>query len=219
MKASFQKKALYVGITAAILGGSAAANAKDWSGAYVGGSIGGGTFTGSGSDRYGEFTEKSPGTIYGLDAGYNHQNGTTVMGVEFNYNQGNMSSAGMDNYGGCYHTEASWDWYTTLRGRIGLAADNTLVYVAGGYAWADTTYGYCYYSYCSNNSGNARAGGTKGGMTYAVGVESMFNDHVILRAEYETVELETTDANRVNGEPLKFNSSEKVLRVGANYKF
>jgi outer membrane immunogenic protein len=77
------------------------------------------------------------GGFGGGQIGYNWQRGPLVFGVESDIqisdigDEVNGSIAGIVNT----KTSTSLDWFGTVRGRIGYAWDNTLVYFTGGFAF------------------------------------------------------------------------------------
>lgn len=133
-----------------------------WSGFYVGGNIG---YAWTSSDltyHYGAWTKdydpdydswsghlplrgsiSRDGWTGGLQAGYNHQIGSLVVGVEadLNYIDGKKSWGSSwqddaDNPGHRVQASASGglEWLGTLRGRVGYAQDRVLIYATGGLA-------------------------------------------------------------------------------------
>ena len=119
----------------------------NWAGFYVGGHIGGSWTnevwknTGN-STRFGDlfpgqgFSQHGAGVFGGGQMGYNWQASNYVFGLE-----GTIS--GMDNKGTLSNTVFgpgndvfSWrsNWMATVTGRTGVAMNNNLFYVKGGYA-------------------------------------------------------------------------------------
>lgn len=92
----------------------------DWTGGYAG--IAGGF----GEARGGGFSDSD--LVYGVFAGYNHQAGNMVFGGELELGSGNFSVAGV-----------GLDYLARIKGRVGVAQDNVLVYGVGGVAYASLT--------------------------------------------------------------------------------
>lgn len=115
---------------------------QNWTGFYVGGHAGAvsGTTRGSFppnsavSIRYD--TEPS-GIAGGVLGGYNHQIGNVVLGVEADVT---ISDAGDGVNNGVAPATMDIEEMYSVRGRLGYAMGNTLLYATGGPAWVETTY-------------------------------------------------------------------------------
>ena len=120
----------------------------NWDGFYIGGHVGGAwtnqewvnvaNTTAFGDLNAGEgFRQRGTGIFGGGHAGYNWQASNFVFGLE-----GTIS--GLDNRGSVlnnvfgvgFDDRFSWraDWMATITGRAGIAVNNNLFYVKGGYA-------------------------------------------------------------------------------------
>ena len=124
------KKLVAVGAVAAVL--SAPAQAQEfpgiWTGFYAGAHAG-----------YGwAFDEPSPfdvsGGVLGMHAGYNYQMGQAVLGIEGDYSGSWMEDS--QSTGGARVT-LDVDYLASIRGRLGYAVGNSLLYGTIGYAWAE----------------------------------------------------------------------------------
>jgi len=226
MKINFPKTALYVGISTALLGGSALASAHDWSGAYIGGTLGQNSLTGQANAYYGDFSATDSDVGYGLTIGYNKQNGAAVYGVEADANFGNMNE-GKDGYdASTYYEQAQWNMYSTIRGRAGLAVDNALLYVTAGLAIVNTNYKYCDEgkSLCHTDSSDAFSRGDEYGTAFGGGMEVALDNNLSVKGEIMNVQLDTQSVHRdcchyPGGDSVNFKSSLTTVRVGANWKF
>ena len=107
----------------------------DWSGGYVGGWVGSACIDGTLTDNSVPQTFENAGCGWkgGVLAGYNHQMENIVFGVEGDWGMSNAIVT--NNEGGADYTFAL-DSIATLRGRVGYAMDNTLLFVTAGGAWA-----------------------------------------------------------------------------------
>jgi hypothetical protein len=107
-------------LSAALYGQSAARQQRI--GPYIGGNLGYGWGDVSNSGA------KPSGVLGGLQVGYNWQNGAWVAGIE-----GDLQLNAADD------TFAPWKfsnpWFGTVRGRIGYAFNNVLLYGTGGLAF------------------------------------------------------------------------------------
>src|SRR3954466_10007264 len=114
----------------------AMASVYNWTGFYLG-VVGGGAWENSSTDP------KMKGGFVGGTAGYNWQTGNVVFGVEADgaWADVNASAAGAVVVPGLgvipLSVTSKTDALGTVRGRIGWAVNNVLVYGTGGYAWID----------------------------------------------------------------------------------
>lgn len=221
--------------------------AANWSGIYLGGEIGGTwlnqkltettafspPFTGHSSLTEGAF-------LGGGYIGYNFQKGPWILGVEGNVdgtalnNTSNClvenSGAGNSNPGSCfpgaYSSTTKMPWEAAVRGRLGWVWNESLLYVAGGAAWANfkstytTPVGSIYTPSGSQSFSNTLTGGTIG-----AGVEYKPTQHWIGRAEYRYVNYGATSDYLThgggfwNGYTNKKAFYENMFHIGVSYLF
>jgi outer membrane immunogenic protein len=97
-------------------------NAFSWAGPYLGGNLG---YNWGSVDNN---PAKPSGVLGGVGGGYNWQTGQWVFGVE-----GDLQANGAED------TFAPWKfsnpWFGTVRGRVGYAFNNVLLYGTGGLAF------------------------------------------------------------------------------------
>lgn len=175
----------------------------NWGGFYIGGHIGGAwtnqewvnvaNTTLFGDLGPGEgFRQRNSGIVGGGHLGYNWQAGNFVFGLE-----GTVS--GLDNKGSVLNTvfgaglddRFSWraDWMATVTGRLGLAAQNNLFYVKGGYAGVNNNL-----SVVDNVLANVGSGSQThwhNGWTVGAGWEYGFTPNWIIGVEYNYAAFET----------------------------
>ena len=148
----------------------------------------------------------------GVLAGRNWQCGGLVFGVEGDVNYGGAKTA--VTYPGAV-LSSSPDWYSTVRGRLGIADDNFMIYMTGGVAVGILTHEISAPQFgVQGSSSTFNFGYTVGaGMELALG-------RWALRAEGLFVDLGTTDRSyAVPG----FNATQWadafwVARLGVTYK-
>jgi outer membrane immunogenic protein len=178
----------------------------NWTGFYVGGTIGG-MF---GSDQYANpfFTSTRydvSGVIGGLTAGYNLQTGNFVFGIEGDFS---WSNAKGNDSSGCNPVPCTekWPWLGTIRGRIGYAFDRFLPYLTGGAAFSRI-----------EQSRGAVVNGTKdvSGWTIGGGFEAALTNNWSIKAEYLHVDVGNPNVVIIT----RFSPHEHVARVGVNYRF
>jgi len=150
------------------------------------------------------FSDNDKGFTGGGFTGYNVQCGRVLFGVETDFNYfGTDTQSGIScpTCGGgspltaSYHS--STDWYGTLRGRIGLVADERfLIYATGGLAYANVDHHF------ETNIGPGRvlnppfsesSGGTQTGWTVGGGIEFLKYENWSIRAEALYVDLGSDD--------------------------
>ena len=144
----------------------------------------------------------------GAMIGANWQWEAFVLGVEADVNYANFGSSGSSDYvydplgqdtADYISTRAELDanWWGTLRGRMGFAADNWLFYGTGGLAWgaidASARIDYCFDVDC-NTGWTARGSESETliGWTAGAGIEYGW-DNWTFGAEYLYVDLGSTD--------------------------
>ena len=150
----------------------------DWSGGYVGGWVGTACIDGTLTDQSPPgftFENAGCGFMGGVLAGYNHQIDNIVFGVEGDWG---MSNSIVTN------NEANADYtfglnsIATLRGRVGYAMDDTLVFLTAGGAWARGDF---------NSTTGGPADHLKSdhyGWTVGGGIEHAVTDQFRLRLDY-----------------------------------
>jgi outer membrane immunogenic protein len=179
---------------------------NNWTGFYIG-AMGG----------YGQEDSSGIGTLSGGFAGgtvgYNWQTGNLVLGVEADAAWSDVG-ASVSVLGGLVAVNDKIRDMGTVRGRIGYAFDQVLIYGTGGYAWADnritaTALGVS----LSDNHFHS-------GWTAGAGVEFMFAPKWSFKAEYlyRSFESQNYFTGVVGGfasGTLNLNS----VQVGVNYHF
>ena len=181
------------------------------------------------------------GPLGGVQAGFAVQSGPVVYGVEadmdFGALRGTLSTHGVATnpaVGGAAASRASFDAKVesrfnalgTLRGRVGYAFDNVLIYGKGGYA---TAHHDAKASLQADGlavpgvAGTPPAAGTSlgaitvhqwvHGWTLGAGTELAFSRNMSLKLEYLNAQL----SNKVAGQNLSH--SLNIVRTGLNYRF
>lgn len=214
------------------------APAPNWTGFYAGVNGGYGwsvwddQFSWDGTaEGYGSFSgARSDGGFGGGQIGYNWQSPSAnfLIGVEADFQGADIGLDVQDRMGIIDKTQI--DWFGTVRGRLGYAAGNALLYFTGGFAYGniDTSvdlrhvgFGYGYYQ-----SNDVETGYVLGG-----GIEYKFSPQWSVKAEYQYLNFGKNDpaCDRYciveDGVPTRHSSSESKLnedeyhtiRVGLNY--
>lgn len=194
----------------------------DWSGAYVGASIGyGGGSTGNSWRNYTMTDWEADGKIEfssllgGGYIGLQQQFGNVVIGAEADYTW--MRFRGDDSHFAGVVNGLELNGVGTARARLGWALDRSLLYVTGGIAYGEITKS-------DTSFLHTQASAKVTGWTAGAGAEHAFTDNWIGRIGYQYTDLgkaetlfqETTlgsYSHRVD------NLTAHSLQVGLSYKF
>jgi outer membrane immunogenic protein len=202
----------------------------DWSGFYAGfnAGVGGGTF------EHPFFVDFDPpeidgsldvtafGFLGGVQAGYNYQMDSLVLGIEADIQAANIEGrlTGSLDFGGGndgYLSGATTvDWFATLRPRLGFANDRFMVYVTGGAAYGSITSSY-----------EGDIGGTfddsttteDWGWTAGIGAEYMLADGVTFKTEYLYTDFGAQSIIDEGDFTLDSNVAFHTVRAGVNFLF
>lgn len=166
--------------------------AYNWMGPYIGANLG---------YQWGDTTHapnKPSGTVFGGQAGYNWQNGQMVYGVETDLQWSNADDV-------VFPSKFSNSWFGTVRGRLGYAMNNVMIYGTGGFAYGNVELETAGLSESRGSYGWALGAGAEVGLT----------PNWTARVEYLYYDL----ANRTFFTGTSHGMESSVLRAGANYKF
>lgn len=168
------------------------ATPQTWTGAYVGVNLG---------YQFGSaaFSMNPSGFAGGLQAGYNYQINQLVIGAETDF-----------QFSGAEDTFAAYKfsnpWFGTLRGRVGWAMNNVLIYGTGGFAYGGGEVEWLGWSQSKTHTG----------WTAGAGIEVAFTPNWSARAEYLYVDLTKENYTMVG---LTTNIESSIVRFGLNYRF
>ena len=168
-------------------------NGYSWAGPYLGGTLGyeWGSVSNSGA--------KPSGVVGGVTGGYNWQSGNIVFGIEGDM-QGSTADDRFANY------KFSNPWFGTVRGRVGYAFNNVLVYATGGLAFGALEL----------EQNGLQQSRTSAGYTVGVGAEVGIYQNWTAKIEYLYVDLGRNDYQFTNSSnSLDFGT----VRLGVNYHF
>ncbi|MFY9693901.1 MAG: outer membrane beta-barrel protein [Xanthobacteraceae bacterium] len=225
----------------------------NWTGFYIGGNVGGGwsdtNFSGSATDLGVTSTFSGSnhysGALGGGQIGANYQfTNNWVAGIEADGDWANLSgtanvctfSAGVVT--GCASDKNKFSDFGTVRGRLGYAVNNVLLYGTGGWAWGNTKTTSaltCAGPGCpavglAFTGGATSASATPSGWVAGAGVEWAVAGNWILRFEYLHLQFNGVGESYAStgtliGVPFTLTSSStsnigvNVARVGASYLF
>jgi outer membrane immunogenic protein len=179
----------------------------NWTGFYIG-INGGGGFGRSAWDPTGGFN--TSGGLVGGTVGYNYQFGQGVVGLEGDIDWANIN--GTTNNACPLGCKTSDDWISTIRGRLGYAADRFMPFVTGGAAFGDIK---------ATTPGFAGATNTNAGWTIGAGLEFALAQNWTAKAEYLYVDLGKFNCGVSCGFIATNNVSftTNLVRAGVNYHF
>ncbi|MDB5617147.1 outer membrane beta-barrel protein [Tardiphaga sp.] len=171
-----------------------AAPIYNWTGFYIGGHVGG-AFRGNDNNLLGGSND---GTFMGgVQGGYDYQFAQNwVMGLEANYSFLNTSS-NFANRG-----------LGSVTGRLGYTWGPSLLYVKGGYAWADSRFTNGF----SGNGGND-------GYTVGGGLEYLFTQNWSGKVEYQYYNFGNTSFVTPTAVVGGFTNDVHSVKAGLNYRF
>jgi outer membrane immunogenic protein len=176
-------------------------------------------------------SEKLDGFLGGAQMGYNYQVGTWVFGAEADYQAADLkaSSSFLGSVAGPYYeTSAQLQSFGTVRGRVGYAIDNVLIYGTGGLAIGQAKAGL---SIQGGVPGAFRGAAfsesesqTMVGYAVGAGVEwAIARSNWSVKAEYLYTDFGSKTFNFDFGGGDKASSraeiSENIVRAGLNYRF
>jgi outer membrane immunogenic protein len=194
-----------------------------WTGFYLG-IHGGGEFGHSETADFvtgRSFGYHESGFNGGGQFGYNWQWHCLVLGPEFDFGYMNLDGKGSEHPFTGVHGETDSDFYTTLRGRIGMTLDwhgCWLVYGTGGAIGLDYTTRF----HVDPDFFDARRSDFDWGYTLGGGVERMLTRHWSVKTEYLYFSLDDQSfSNTQSGITGHFNAETTghIVRAGLNYKF
>jgi len=191
-------------------GSPASGSPADFSGAYIGAQLGYGVGEAAANDidydyYGGSYDITGAGVLGGLSAGYNWQSGSSVFGVEAQVNFADMSASYPNDIG---ETDVAVNNTFSLRGKAGVAAGNTLMYVLGGLTSAEIT---------NNNTNEYDLDGTYTGLTVGMGVEQMVSANLSWNIETAYTRLGGVDDDF--GEEYTSHADLVQVTAGLNYRF
>ena len=194
--------------TAAVEGGG---------GWYVGLKVGGGSGrvrdTTKDGGLFSSMSSKLNGVIGGDQVGYNWHSGNWLLGLEADSQGSSERGTATTNIpASCgFGCKTSDHWLSTVRGRLGYAADRFMPFVTGGAAFGDIR---------ASTPGFAGANTTNAGWTVGAGLEFAIAGNWTAKAEYLYVDLGKVTCGIACGALVTDNVSftTNLVRAGVNYR-
>lgn len=180
-------------------------------------------------DRVGRL--ESDGWFAGGQIGYNYQIGSIVLGIEADLQGADISAGfGPNNINttlvGTFSGDSTIEMFGTVRARVGLAFDRMMLYVTGGFAWANVDYNV------TGIDGTARFDIRENtifsGYVIGGGLEWAFAPNWSMKAEYQMINLGREDFSAVvldagvpTGQLAHTAATPEIhtFRLGVNYRF
>jgi outer membrane immunogenic protein len=168
------------------------------------------------------------GGFGGGQLGYNWQQGPLLLGVETDL-QGADVSAGFARRlladGDLLNAHQSFNYFGTVRGRVGFAFYRGLIYVTGGFAYGGVRDQLLVFNPGSGFSANLHNDDTRTGSVIGGGVELALAPHWSVKVEYQYIDLgsERLAASLPpSGSTITSNKLMDIAgtaRIGLNYRF
>lgn len=204
--------------------------ALQWYGLYVGASAGydfGGRegiretsldpFNGIANERW--RNQSGGGFTGGGQIGYNVQAGHLVVGVEADAYYANLSRT-VASPSGVVTADTTGNVVGSLRGRLGLAAGNWLIYGTGGLALGNQTTSI---ASANGNTMSASDNATRMGWVAGAGIEYLLDRNWSIRTEFLHTDLGRSELSGValDGKTYKWRDhiTDNAIRFGVNYRF
>lgn len=217
------------------------ATAYDWTGFYVGGFTGAawGTSNWNFPAIAGSANPRTAGLLGGIDAGYNKQIGSWVVGVEgdiaaSNAKGGQSCIASVINSGFPVETNCNNDvkWMATATAKVGYAWDRVLVYGKAGGAWTNNAMdvscngdaGFQFNCTAQNVGANPgvqdlTATAHQFGWTVGAGFELGLTPSWSAKAEYDYLSFGSSSITLPDTTVVNFKQNFNQVKIGLNYQF
>lgn len=175
------------------------------------------------------FSPDMSGYLGGGQAGYNFQSGNWVFGVEADVSWTDADGAEFRSIGGGGSSNVSQelDWLGTVRGRVGWASENWLLYATGGLAYGRVENRYHLDAggdTADDSHSDTQAGWTiGGGAEIALGQWSLKGEYLFFDLGSESLNAEGIDNPGATPArlyfPADFDTQGHIARIGLNYHF
>jgi outer membrane immunogenic protein len=156
---------------------------------------------------------REPGFLGGAQVGANYQTGPVVWSFEADYDASTQNKS--LPAGALTGSTSQTPWFATLRGRVGMAFDRTLVYGTAGGAVGELR------SIANIPAGTTNTTVTYGTWTAGAGVEYGITDHLSARVEYLYLNKNNIATGVIGPSPTQLTShlQDNRVRAGLNYRF
>ncbi|MDQ0474866.1 outer membrane protein [Labrys wisconsinensis] len=209
--------------------------AFSWTGFYVGANVG---YAFDGSNKVGAIDQTNKGlnefakfeykgVFGGLQAGYNYQFGSAVVGLEGDIQAADLSDKFNPTFGPwhyIFHGKSDINWFGTVRPRVGFAWDRALFYATGGLAVAGVDHSVAGYGVFTGATVDMKNDDPLIGYVVGGGIEYAITDNWTARIEYQYLKFERKTVSATEVPPLYTDRTQEEpnfqsVRLGINYKF
>lgn len=161
------------------------------------------------------YNYSSSGALGGVHGGFNWQFSNIVLGVETDLEASGISGGGTGSLGAGHAT--SIDWMGSLRGRLGYAMGQTMLYATGGWAYGGVTIDKSANAYATPYVGYSD---WRSGWTVGAGIEHAFTSNITARIEYRYTDLGSIDFTSPSAGVADHSSvTSNAVRAGLSFKF
>lgn len=162
-------------------------------------------------------TSLSPEGFAGsLTAGYGMQwPSGLVLGVEADLGLMDVSAGPETVFDGHVYSAEFGSFWGTLRGRLGLAMGDLLLYGTGGLAFMDVSE----VSIGNTPGETAISEDLRTGWVVGAGIEQALTQETSIKLEYLHMDFGSNEGRSDNNERFAFDETADLLRVGLNYRF
>jgi len=220
--------ALILASSMTTIGGMAHAEGPDWNGTYIGANVGFGGFGSSVDDLQpsgrvfggGDLDVFGTGFLYGVQIGYNVQVDKVVYGIEADFSGATFDEKTATD-GDDQFAEGSWNWYSTIRARLGTTRGNTLFYGTAGVAFVNAHFCGADDECITDGRRDLSFTETRVGYAVGAGAEVAVSSNWSLKAEYLFIDAGKATKGYNNSNPLdriEYGTDAHLLRLGLNYK-
>lgn len=185
-----------------------------WNGFYIGAHVGYG-FGNSSANYLGTALSPTPspeGIFGGGQIGYNFQfSPNWVVGIEADVSAADFNDT--TTVGG-FTGRSSMDVFGTVRGRIGYAFNNLLLYGTGGFAWGNNQL-----TVNPAPAGITSVSRVHTGYAAGAGVEYAFSPNWSAKVEYLYLDFGRQDYDFALAGPVRYQTDMHTVKFGINYRF
>lgn len=222
------KKFFLIAVSAVAM--SSAANAQDaatWTGPYAGASLGFAKHSNSYEDQDEwyqaegiEYASSSEGLLIGVQAGYNYQTSSSlVLGVEadVHFSTGKETALVNDCDSECTDVRTKANWMSSLRGRLGYAVGNAMIYATGGLAYGNPKSNWREED--GDDLGQFDNDGWESGYVLGAGAEFAVSPRMTARVQGLYYDLGTTKQSHEDDYTMKIKNDQVAISAGLNFRF
>lgn len=222
------KNPLIALLAVTMVGTAAQAQAPTWNGFKAGLTLGATTYTSTWTDTdyyyYGGSQSYSKRKLApAIHVGWDTQVGAIVYGVELDHSFNSSKRDVVYDSNPVYNSTPrvirtdDLKSITSLRGRMGLAVDSTLVYATAGVSKAKVDHTWTQFNNTPYNFPTFSNDHT--GVVYGFGVEHRVNQMFSLRAEYQHVNVPETQSTDSRGFTMEVGEEVSSFAFGASFHF